>query len=403
MSKRGRRTNDEFRAFKAKIAKKRMGKDESTGSGDMDYITVQRLSSNVEGRYQKYARIGALTMVPLGCEPTISNIKEACKRFFKAEHMECDILAGERGPSWTESSQITNWKAIHVRFIEKSDGESEMSELESVRETKSQLTPEKPARPMATKAAASVPLSAMLKVGKLIQPTADIVSVQLEEFDLGEKSWRQPCEAKFSLLKQKFASGAFRDAYHATALSELSPGKYVLKKFKEDQVQEIERLFTSMETHTRKVVQMNALARNFALRLAAEAPVKYGSTLRYTKVYFGKLYGQCVTVEPYIEGAFEKHVNNTGEVCGDGGEVSCKAETFSHYTYCKSGKQLMVVDIQGVDYTLFDPEIATSELLDNADQSIFFCCGNLSSQAIEKFKTEHICNKFCDLLKLDKL
>ena len=46
-----------------------------------------------------------------------------------------------------------------------------------------------------------------------------------------------------------------------------------------------------MEIHTRKVVQMNALARNFAQKLAAEAPVEYGSQLSYTKVYFGKLYG----------------------------------------------------------------------------------------------------------------
>lgn len=195
-------------------------------------------------------------MVPLGCEPTISNIKEACTRFFKAEDMECDILAGERGPSWTETSQISNWKAIHVRFIERSESKLVIGkETLEVKETKSQGTPVKPARPMATKVAASVPLSAMLKVGKLIQPTVDIVSVQLEEFNLGEQSWRQPFESRFSLSKQKFASGSFRDAYHATPLSELSPGKYVLKKFKENQVQEIERLFSSMESHTRKMVR----------------------------------------------------------------------------------------------------------------------------------------------------
>ena len=104
----------------------------------------------------------------------------------------------------------------------------------------------------------------------------------------------------------------------------------------------------------------------------------------------------------YLEETFQKHVNNNGYVCGDGSELSIKAETFSHYTYVSSGKQLMVLDIQGVDYTLCDPEIATSELLDNADNSIFFCCGNLSSQAIDKFNEEHICNRFCDLLGLDK-
>jgi len=63
----------------------------------------------------------------------------------------------------------------------------------------------------------------------------------------------------------------------------------------------------------------------------------------------------------------------------------------------------MVLYIQGVVYSLSDPEIATSEHLDSADNSIFFCCGNLSSPGICKFKEEHICNRFCDLLELDKL
>ena len=63
----------------------------------------------------------------------------------------------------------------------------------------------------------------------------------------------------------------------------------------------------------------------------------------------------------------------------------------------------MVLDIQGVGYSLSDPEIVTSELLDNTDNSIFFCCGNLSSQAIYKFKEAHICNRFCDLLELGNL
>ena len=66
-------------------------------------------------------------------------------------------------------------------------------------------------------------------------------------------------------------------------------------------------------------------------------------------------------------------------MCSNGSELSSKAETFSHYTYVSSGKQLMVLDIQGVEYTLCDAEIATFERLDNAANSILFCCGNLSS------------------------
>ena len=70
------------------------------------------------------------------------------------------------------------------------------------------------------------------------------------------------------------------------------------------------------------MVQMNALARNFAQKLAAEASAEYGSHLKYTKVNFRKLYGQCVTVAEYLEGTFQKHVNDNGYVCGDGGELT---------------------------------------------------------------------------------
>ena len=80
---------------------------------------MQRLSANVEGKCQKYSRIGALTLVPLEEEVTLPNIKSACKAHFKT-NLECDVLAGERGPSYTDASQIQNWKVIHSRFMEKS-------------------------------------------------------------------------------------------------------------------------------------------------------------------------------------------------------------------------------------------------------------------------------------------
>ena len=40
------------------------------------------------------------------------------KKHFQLTDMECDLLAGERGPSFTEISQINNWKVLHIRFIE---------------------------------------------------------------------------------------------------------------------------------------------------------------------------------------------------------------------------------------------------------------------------------------------
>ena len=188
----------------------------------------------------------------------------------------------------------------------------------------------------------------------------------------------------------------------AKSLTSQLPGKYVLKKWRKDQVENIKKYFGNMEDHTRKVVQMNALARNLAFSLSTEAPPEFGETLSYTKVYLGKLYGETVTIEKYLEGTFTKHVNNTGEVCGNDSELSLKAETFCHFTYMKSGKQLMVVDVQGVGFTLCDPEVATTDLLDPVEHAVLFCCGNLGLRAINQFKENHICNKYCDILKLEE-
>ena len=65
-----------------------------------------------------------------------------------------------------------------------------------------------------------------------------------------------------------------------------------------------------------------------------------------------------------------------------------------------SGEQLIIVDLQGVGFTLFDPEIASAKLYDE-DNSIYFCAGNLSITAIETFLIQHKCNRFCKLLKLE--
>ena len=249
----------------------------------------------------------------------------------------------------------------------------------------------------------SVRLSEMLKLGRLIKPKKEVITLQLEEFIIKEKMWQDPVEVKLCVDTEKFASGGFRDAFIAVAISGMRPGKYVLKQYKQDTIGSIIELFGSTQLHTRKSVQMNALARNFAKAVEQEKPEEFGDTFAYSKVYFAKYNDEYVTLEQYIDGLFCKFVNNNGDILPSTvsePEVGLKAECYCHYTYVKSGEQLMVLDIQGVNYTLCDPEIASTNLQDTTDQSILFCSGNLSSQAIENFLTFHACNKYCELLKL---
>ena len=60
----------------------------------------------------------------------------------------------------------------------------------------------------------------------------------------------------------------------------------------------------------------------------------------------------------------------------------------------------MLVDIQGTGYDLFDPEIASTDLLDENDKQYLYCTGNLSQLAISTFVKDHTCSVFCNLLGL---
>lgn len=445
-----------WEAFKEKNSQKRRRKTEKD---PVDFITVQRLSAKVEGKCQKYSRIGPLAIVPYKHEHLdLESIKEACTKHFNVPPgMGCDVLAGERGPSYAHIDQIKNLKVIHVRFVRENQ-EDEEDDLDLP--TLSCFTPRR--RPTTKKRTGrefvadqaddsnklpstilsstipssipnrgeerpkscsdvpnsdgikqqqnqgqkypdSVPISKLLQLGKFIPPSREVVEIQLEEFDVEKREWLTPFQARLSVCKTSFASGGFRNAFLVEALSGLKRQQYVLKRCKPEGTQTILDHFGSVEKHTRKSVQMHSLARYFAIAMEKLCTDNYGETLQYSKVYYGKLRDESVTVEPYIPGTFKKYINNNGEILVKDGEIAAKVEAFAHFTYVKSEKSLMVLDIQGTGYSLYDPEIASTDLLDEYESSVQFCAGNLSVQAINRFLEMHICNKYCGMLTVSQL
>ena len=183
--------------YKEKVVKKRMRKgEEKAATGPKGGLTSQRLLANVEGKCQKFSRIGPLTLVPCEKELTLVHIKAACKAHFNTE-LECDVLAGERGPSFTESGQIPNWKVLHVRLTpherkvstqttnKQSTHHSEptaRSQPKSLfQNSHSRQTTSVSVRPSPS-VVRSVSLSQILKLGKVIIPDIDEVTLRLEEF-----------------------------------------------------------------------------------------------------------------------------------------------------------------------------------------------------------------------------
>jgi hypothetical protein len=68
-----------------------------------------------------------------------------------------------------------------------------------------------------------------------------------------------------------------------------------------------------------------------------------------------------------------------------------KAECLTHFSFEKSNKELLLIDIQGCGHRLGE------------ENEILFTAGNLSTEAITNFTKSHKCNTFCTLLGLTKL
>ena len=257
---------------------------------------------------------------------------------------------------------------------------------------------------------ASISVDELLKAGRLIRPKArKLVSFEVEKFNMATRQWEPGMNITAMVDDDKFSSGGFRDAFLAVEKGP-SKKKWVVKKYNLNALRIIsDTLKTSVENHTRKQVQMNSVAHVIARKFSSKVPEEFGRCFTYNNIYYTQLDGRPATIEEFVEGKFVKHINNNGN-CVDLGPdceieiktINEKAQALVHFSYIATDNKMILVDIQGSGYHLYDPEIATKDLYDEDDEEaeIYFCCGNLSSMAIDTFMKNHVCNKYCEMLDL---
>ncbi len=392
-------------------------------------MIIQRLSLSVEGKAEKYSRIGPCEFIPYKkSDITLEGIKDACLTYFQGKGlvgkgMEVDVLAGECGPTCNSLHQIPDLKLIHVRIIphvievegspnsvsvslphQKWSSTSQQNKAMAASFTISPLAKVGETFPK------SLSISAMPELGKVVKTPSDLMVIDVYTFHLENMTWSlKPVRAEFQVESIHFREGGFRRAYRATSPTAEFKGKqWVLKKYLPSTIECVEKTNQSLEDYTKKTVQTHVLAKSFAQQLQAKFSEVDDSEVvtlfPYNSIFMGKveLTGECVTIEEYISGCFKKYVNNDGAISNEKSASCEKAECLAHFSFEKSESKLMLLDIQGAGYTLCDPEIASAELQSHDDEYMY-CVGNLSVSAITEFCKSHKCNIYCSTVGLKPL
>lgn len=202
---------------------------------------------------------------------------------------------------------------------------------------------------------------------------------------------------KMKIAPQPFCEGAQRIVYHA--FDEDSKEHIVLKcsKWADARSNSIKRCL--------EIAQVHAIAANFCAHFNRERPfLVRASEIQFLPVGVMQVTNndeeQYFTYEHYLGSReYKKFNSNFNYVFQDDDDdtLSATCQAFSHYTWEKSGKQIIICDLQGIKIdqraVLTDPAIHYTNVL---------CHGstNLGKRGIEQFFRVHKCNDICRAMNL---
>ncbi|KAJ3607951.1 hypothetical protein NHX12_025002 [Muraenolepis orangiensis] len=202
-------------------------------------------------------------------------------------------------------------------------------------------------------------------------------------FNAVKGEWAQD-QVYIKMAAQPFGRGAMRECFRTKKLSNFShssnwksAANYVAKCY----MQPVERDVYFED------VRLQMEAKLWGEEFNRHRPPKQVDIMQMCVVEITSRPGKPVFhLEHYIEGKYIKYNSNSGFVRDD--NIRLTPQAFSHFTFERSGHQLIVVDIQGVGDLYTDPQVHTEKGDDYGD-------GNLGLRGMALFFHSHLCNKIC--------
>ncbi|XP_055368101.1 transient receptor potential cation channel subfamily M member 6 isoform X2 [Betta splendens] len=185
----------------------------------------------------------------------------------------------------------------------------------------------------------------------------------------------------------------------------LRPGLvYVVKAFRPEVVRAWQRYFpgsTALQLCLREIQQQRAAQKMMQVfNQVKPEDIHHSPKFLDVSLVLWHSNGQWLTIERNMSGDFSKYNNNTGEEIAPCCSLEEMLLSFSHWTYEYSGRELLVLDIQGVGEQLTDPSVIMADDQSGTKGEVLFGPDNLGDAAITSFLQKHCCTVYCQRLGL---